>query len=91
VRESGEEQKPVYFVSKVLHGAEIRYPTIEKAALAIIVSARRLRHFFQNHKVKVMIDLRIRYILQKPDISGRLEVGNITLKVWYTVRVQGID
>lgn len=91
MRESGEEQKPVYFVSKVLHGAEIRYPTIEKAALAIIVSARRLRHFFQNHKVKVMIDLRIRYILQKPDISGRLEVGNITLKVWYTVRVQGID
>ena len=50
----------------------MRYPTIEKAALAIVVSARRLRHYFQNHSVKVMTDLPIRYILQKPDISGRL-------------------
>ena len=72
VQESKGDQKPVYFVSKVLHGAEVRYPTIEKAALAIVVSARRLRHYFQNHRVKVMTDLSIRYILQKPDISGRL-------------------
>jgi len=72
VRESGGDQKPVYFVSKVLHGAEVRYPTIEKAALAIVVSTRRLRHYFQNHSVKVMTDLPIKYILQKPDISGRL-------------------
>jgi len=62
----------VYFVSKVLHGAEVRYPTIEKAALAVVVSARHLRHYFQNHSVKVMTDLPIRYILQKPDILGRL-------------------
>jgi len=72
VREGDGEQKPVYFVSKVLHGAEARYPTIEKAALAVVVSARRLRYYFQNHAVKVMTDLPIRYILQKPDISGRL-------------------
>jgi len=72
VKESGGEQKPVYFVSKVLHGAEVRYPTIEKAALAVVVSTRRLRHYFQNHSIKVMTDLPIRYILQKPDISGRL-------------------
>jgi len=72
VRESGEELKLVYFVSKVLHRAEVRYLTIEKAALGIVVSARRLRHYFQNHKTKVMTDLLIRYILQKPDISGIL-------------------
>ncbi|XP_027910365.1 uncharacterized protein LOC114169424 [Vigna unguiculata] len=72
VRECGGDQKPMYFVSKVLHGAEVRYPTIEKATLAVVVSARRLRHYFQNHSVKVMTDLPIRYILQKPDISGRL-------------------
>jgi len=68
VQESRGEQMPVYFVSNVLHGAEVRYPTIEKAALAIVVSTRRLRHYIQNHKVKVMTDLPIRYILQKPDI-----------------------
>ncbi|XP_027911605.1 uncharacterized protein LOC114170324 [Vigna unguiculata] len=73
VQESRGDQRPVYFVSKVLHGAEVRYPTIEKAALAIVVSARRLRHYFQNHRVKVMTDLPIRYILQKPDISSRAQ------------------
>lgn len=36
VREDGREQYRVYFVSKVLRGAEIRYPEIEKVSLALI-------------------------------------------------------
>lgn len=36
VREDGREQYLVYFVSKVLRGAEIRYPEIEKVSLALI-------------------------------------------------------
>ena len=33
VREEGRQQKPVYYVSKRLLGAESRYPSIEKLAL----------------------------------------------------------
>jgi hypothetical protein len=33
VREEAGKHKPVYFTSKVLHGAEERYPRIEKLAL----------------------------------------------------------
>jgi len=37
VREDPGIQKPVYFTSKALHGAEERYPRIEKLAFALIV------------------------------------------------------
>ncbi|GKV50632.1 hypothetical protein SLEP1_g57332 [Rubroshorea leprosula] len=36
VREEAKQQKPIYYISSVLHGAELRYPIAEKAALAIL-------------------------------------------------------
>ena len=39
-------QKPVYYVSKALTGAECRYPAAEKVALALVVAARKLRPYF---------------------------------------------
>ncbi|GKV13482.1 hypothetical protein SLEP1_g24484 [Rubroshorea leprosula] len=43
IREEGKQQKPVYYISSVLHGAEVRYSIAEKAALAVVTSARKLR------------------------------------------------
>ncbi|GKV35468.1 hypothetical protein SLEP1_g43731 [Rubroshorea leprosula] len=37
LREEAKQQKPVYYISSVLHRAELRYPTAEKAALAVIL------------------------------------------------------
>ncbi|GKV21495.1 hypothetical protein SLEP1_g31472 [Rubroshorea leprosula] len=37
VREEAKQQKPIYYISSVLHGAELRYPIAEKAALAVIL------------------------------------------------------
>ena len=65
-------EKPIYFVSKVLQGPEVRYQALEKATLAIVFSARRLRHYFQSFTVIVMTDLPIRKVLQKPDVAGRM-------------------
>jgi hypothetical protein len=46
VREKAGVQRPVYFISKALHGAEERYPRIEKLAFALVISARKLRPYF---------------------------------------------
>jgi hypothetical protein len=46
IREEKGIQKPVYFTSRALRGAEERYPRIEKLAFALIVSARKLRRYF---------------------------------------------
>jgi len=40
VQEQDQTQKPIYFVSKVLQGPEARYQVLEKAALAVVFSAR---------------------------------------------------
>ncbi|XP_057452608.1 uncharacterized protein LOC130744439 [Lotus japonicus] len=77
--EAESEQKIVYFVSHTLQGAEIRYQKIEKAALAVLVTARRLRPYFQSFQVKVRTDLPLRQVLQKPDLSGRLVTWSMEL------------
>jgi hypothetical protein len=46
VREEKTDQQPVYFVSKVLQDAEVRYQLIEKVVLALLVAARKLCQYF---------------------------------------------
>nr|KYP41357.1 Retrovirus-related Pol polyprotein from transposon 17.6 [Cajanus cajan] len=50
VQEQEASQVPIYFVSRVLQGGETRYQKIEKLALAILVTARKLRHYFQSYE-----------------------------------------
>jgi len=59
-------------VSKVLQGPEVRYQAIEKATLAVVFTARRLRHYFQSFTVIVMTNLPIHKILKKPDVARRM-------------------
>lgn len=46
IRESGRSQFPVYYVSHALRDAEKRYPNLEKFAYALIVTSKKLRHYF---------------------------------------------
>ncbi|KAL0409690.1 UNVERIFIED_CONTAM: hypothetical protein Sradi_1903400 [Sesamum radiatum] len=41
IREEEGKQLPIYYISKVLNGAEGRYTPIEKIVLALVVTARR--------------------------------------------------
>nr|XP_025611622.1 uncharacterized protein LOC112704975 [Arachis hypogaea] len=79
VREEGKIQQPIYFVSKALQGAELRYSKLEKLALALLTSYRRLRQYFQGHQVVVRTDQGIRQVLQKPDLVGRMMTWAIEL------------
>jgi len=72
VQEQDQVQKPIYFVSKALQGPELRCQSLEKAALAVVFSARRLCHYFQIFTVVVMTNLPIQKVLQKPDVAGRM-------------------
>jgi len=72
VQEQDQIQKPIYFVSKALQGPETRYQSLEKAALVVVFSARRLRHYFHSFTIVVMTNLPIQKVLQKPDVAGRM-------------------
>ena len=72
VREKGKVQKPVYYTSKVLRGAEGRYPQMEKLAFALITASRKLRHYFQAHVINVMTDHPLKKAMSKLEAVGRL-------------------
>ncbi|XP_072090659.1 uncharacterized protein [Arachis hypogaea] len=87
VREDGKTQQPVYFISRALQGAELRYSKLEKLALALLTSSRRLKQHFQSHQVVVRTDQGIRQILQKPDLAGRMMTWSIELSQ-YDIRYE---
>ncbi|GKU90867.1 hypothetical protein SLEP1_g4811 [Rubroshorea leprosula] len=81
VREVRKQQRPVYYTSKVLQGAELRYSIAEKAALAVATTARKLRPYFQAHPIVILTDQPLRQILQKLECSGRLIKWQVESKV----------
>ncbi|KAL0433496.1 UNVERIFIED_CONTAM: Transposon Tf2-12 polyprotein [Sesamum latifolium] len=72
VRQEGREHQPVYYVSKVLQGAETRYFQIEKLALTLVVVARKLRPYFQSNQVVVLTNHHLRQVLANPELFGRM-------------------
>nr|XP_023895777.1 uncharacterized protein LOC112007641 [Quercus suber] len=72
VREEDKVQRPVYYTSKALRGAEGRYPLMEKLAFALITASRKLRHYFQAHVINVMTDHPLKKAMNKLEAAGRL-------------------
>ena len=68
----GRQHRPVYYVSHILQDAERHYTKFEKFILAIIISACRLRPYFDAHQVIVLTDLPLRSMIQSLDASGRM-------------------
>ena len=56
IREERKIQKPVYYISQVLRGAEGRYPMMEKLAFTLVTTSRKLRHYFQAYVINVLTD-----------------------------------
>ena len=52
-------QRLVFFVSKSLADAEIRYSHLEQAALALRVATKKLRPYFQAHPIVVLTNLHL--------------------------------
>ena len=65
-------QRPVYYVSKSLHEAEVHYLPLEKAILAMVHVIRKLPHYFQAHTVVVLTQFPLKSILRSADYTGRI-------------------
>jgi hypothetical protein len=47
-------QRPVYFISEVLSDTKVRCLQIQKLLYAIVLTRRKLRHYFEGHPVTVV-------------------------------------
>jgi ribonuclease HI len=65
-------QRPVYFISEVLFETKIRYPQIQKLLYAVILTRRKLRHYFECHPVTVVSSFPLGEIIQCREASGRI-------------------
>ena len=65
-------QQPVYYVSKSLNEAEVRYLPLEKAILVVVHATRKLPHYFQVHTVVVLTQLPLKSVLRSADYTGRI-------------------
>ena len=66
------KQTPVYFVSKTLSEVETRYTDFERMALALRMTTKKLRSYFQAHTIIVLTGSPVKAILYKPVASERL-------------------
>ena len=72
IRDKNRVQRPVYYCSQALRGAEERYPRMEKLILALVTAARKLRPYFQVHTIEVPTEYPMKQVLHRPETSGRL-------------------
>ena len=72
IRVDNGVQRPVYYVSKSLHKAEVRYLPLEKAILAVVLGTRKLPHYFQAHTVVILTQLPLKTILRSANYTGRI-------------------
>ena len=82
IRVDSGRQQPIYYVSKSLHEAEIRYLPLEKAILAVVHGTRKLPHYFQAHMVVIVTQLPLKAILRNADYTGRIAKWGTILRAF---------
>jgi RNase H-like domain found in reverse transcriptase/Integrase core domain/Integrase zinc binding domain len=69
----GGKDRPIAFASRQLTASERNYSTTDRECLAMVFSAKKFRHYLLMNPVVFFVDhLALRYMVNKPDLSGRV-------------------
>jgi hypothetical protein len=72
-------QRPVYFVSEVLSESKARYQPVKKLLYVVLITSRKLRHYFQEYSISVITDYPLGNILQNQNATGRISKWAVEL------------
>ena len=62
----------MYFMSKVLSDSKTRYLQIQKLLYAVLITKRKLRHYFESHPVTIVTSFPLGEVVQSQDATGRI-------------------
>jgi hypothetical protein len=72
-------QRSVYFISAVLSEIKVRYPQIQKLLYAIVLTRRKLGHYFEDHLVTMVSSFPLGEIAQNREASVRIAKWTVEL------------
>jgi hypothetical protein len=66
------QQVPTYFVFEALASSKKYYIEMKKIYYAVVMSARKLRQYFEAHRIRVLTNQPLNVIFENRDCSGRI-------------------
>jgi hypothetical protein len=90
-------QRLVYFISQVLSESKVHYPIIQKLLYGILITSRKLRHYFDAYNILVSFNFLLADILHNRHTTERIskwtvELRALTLdfKPWTAIKSQAL-
>ena len=67
------KEGPIYYANRQMSSAKRNYTTTEKEALAVVYACRKFRHYLLGYRGVFHTDHNsLKYLVNKPDLSGRI-------------------
>jgi hypothetical protein len=74
-----KQQHPVYIVSEVLGESIVRYYQIQKILYGVLMTARKLKHYFQAHPIEVLSSYGIGEVLHNREATSKISKWAVEL------------
>jgi hypothetical protein len=76
---SQKVHRPVYFISEVLSDSKTCYSQMQKLVYAILMTKRKLRHYFDAHPTTMVSKYPLGEVIQNPDAEARITKWELEL------------
>ena len=75
-------QRLVYFISEVLNEPKTCHPQVQKLLYAVLITSRKLRHYFEYYKIAVVTEFPLGDIHHNKEANGRIIKWAIELSTY---------